>query len=219
MATQPVVERGAVTARLYELIIRAQILPGEKLNEAALAEQLSTSRTSVRNALRHLAMEGLVEQTPHKGSFVARADATEARYFFDFRSPLHIECVRLALPLVTTERLGRMRKELTNLEVALNEHRLFDCLGHIAEFNNVLYYACPNPFYADAMQDLEFRTKRYRTSIMRSGSRIGDTLSYLHRLFAAVSNRDEEVALRVIRERYEEALLTYLEDLRVSVLS
>jgi DNA-binding GntR family transcriptional regulator len=65
--------------RLREMIIRGELGPGMKLNERVLAERLGISRTPLREAIRFLASEGLVELLPNRGAVVAPIDAERVR--------------------------------------------------------------------------------------------------------------------------------------------
>ncbi len=60
-----------VANRLREAILRGDLVPGERLDESALAVALGVSRTSIRSALRVLAAESLVELHPHRGAVVS----------------------------------------------------------------------------------------------------------------------------------------------------
>src|SRR5690606_10065573 len=60
-----------VIDQLRDLIVQGELAPETKLNERVLAEKLGTSRTPLREAIKFLASEGLVELLPHRGAVVA----------------------------------------------------------------------------------------------------------------------------------------------------
>jgi DNA-binding GntR family transcriptional regulator len=64
------------------MIVEGELAPGVKLNERVLAERLGTSRTPLREALKSLASEGLVELLPNRGAVVALLDAQRIRDVF-----------------------------------------------------------------------------------------------------------------------------------------
>jgi DNA-binding GntR family transcriptional regulator len=68
-----------VADRLRRRILCGELRPGEALPEAAIAERYATSRPSVRDALRRLAHEGLVQHETHRGARVTSLDADELR--------------------------------------------------------------------------------------------------------------------------------------------
>ena len=81
-----------LASEAYEKV-RGRILSGElgdgvRLGEEELAEALSISRTPVREALRRLAAEGLVELLPNRGARVPRWDESDVNDIFDLRAVL-----------------------------------------------------------------------------------------------------------------------------------
>lgn len=68
--------------RLRDMIIQGELAPGMKLNERVLAERLGISRTPLREAIRFLASEGLVELLPNRGAVVAPIDPERVRQTF-----------------------------------------------------------------------------------------------------------------------------------------
>lgn len=86
-----------VTDAIREGIFRGGFPPGQPLREVALAESLDVSRITVREALRGLREEGLVEVFPHRGAFVTQLSAKRAREVYSFRALVEPYAVRLAL--------------------------------------------------------------------------------------------------------------------------
>jgi len=66
-----------IVSRLRQMIIRCELEPGERFTESKLVELFGVSRTPLREALKILASEGLVEMRPHRGSAVARISQDE----------------------------------------------------------------------------------------------------------------------------------------------
>ncbi|WP_027348978.1 GntR family transcriptional regulator [Halotalea alkalilenta] len=67
----------AITERIRDMIIEGELVQGERIYEGPLCEQLGVSRTPLREALRFLASEGLVELTPNRGASVRRFSAQD----------------------------------------------------------------------------------------------------------------------------------------------
>ncbi|WP_374636915.1 GntR family transcriptional regulator, partial [Paracoccus sp. (in: a-proteobacteria)] len=85
---QPTTLRDVVLDRLRDAIIGGIFKPGDRLVERVLCEQLGVSRTVVRETLRYLDAEGLVEHIPNKGPIVARMTWDDARQIYDIRRKL-----------------------------------------------------------------------------------------------------------------------------------
>jgi DNA-binding GntR family transcriptional regulator len=87
----------AVAKHIRDAIVRGEFAPGSALPEIRLADQLGTSRGTVREALRTLEDQGLVDVLPHKGSFVSQVTKRKAQELYSLRAVLEGFAVRLAV--------------------------------------------------------------------------------------------------------------------------
>ncbi|EGI76227.1 GntR family transcriptional regulator [Hylemonella gracilis] len=76
----------AIAAKLKQLIYSGEIAPGERLNEAALALRMGTSRGPIREAIRMLAGQGLVTAVPNRGVFVRQISVREMLEIYELRA-------------------------------------------------------------------------------------------------------------------------------------
>jgi len=94
LALKPIKSQTLLADQVYEnlshAILTQQIKPGQHLVEQPLADQLSVSRVSIREAIRRLAQDGLVEIIPSKGSFVVNLTADDVEEIYQLRSALEI---------------------------------------------------------------------------------------------------------------------------------
>jgi DNA-binding GntR family transcriptional regulator len=95
-----------VLSALRGAILSAVLAPGARLRQEELADVFGTSRIPVREALRALEYEGLVESEPHRGFTVTALDADDVEEVYDLRILLESHAVRLAMPLLTDEDLA-----------------------------------------------------------------------------------------------------------------
>ena len=103
--------------------LRAAILgghfgPGARLNHDALARQFGVSRMPVRQALRVLESEGLVEQRPHRAAVVVALRPEEVTQIFEVRAMLEARAAELAAPNLTEADLARLRAFVEAMEHA-----------------------------------------------------------------------------------------------------
>src|SRR5258705_13989902 len=77
--------------RIRDLIVRRQLLPGEKIGQVELARRLGVSRSPLREALRTLESEGIVTYEKNRGYLVARLDADELAQVYRLRAILEAE--------------------------------------------------------------------------------------------------------------------------------
>src|SRR5215510_13767336 len=86
--------RGLVLEKMRDAILEFRLRPGERLVERTLCDRLGVSRTVVREVLRHLEAEGIVENIPHQGPAVARPDPAKAAQIYEIRALLEAEAAR-----------------------------------------------------------------------------------------------------------------------------
>jgi DNA-binding GntR family transcriptional regulator len=105
-------ENGQNTEDVYErvrgAILEGELAPGAVMSQVALAEELGISRTPLREALRMLQGEGLVESEPNRRVRVAPMTPSDLEQLYVVRVTLEAEALRLAVPLMTPEDLARL---------------------------------------------------------------------------------------------------------------
>jgi DNA-binding GntR family transcriptional regulator len=104
--------------RLRDAIISGRLKPGQHLKETAIAEQLSVSRSPIREAFHELEQEGLVTSTPNVGTFVRRFDEADVRDIFSLRTALE----RLACEIIIEKNL-LMPEDFEQLERYADEQQ------------------------------------------------------------------------------------------------
>ncbi|HTI27201.1 MAG TPA: GntR family transcriptional regulator [Kutzneria sp.] len=101
---------GQTVAVLRELVLTGEIAAGERVNEVGVAQRLGISRGPLREAIRHLASEGLLVLTPNRGAHVPMVDNDGVRALFELRAALECATARLAAARRTDADLTRMRE-------------------------------------------------------------------------------------------------------------
>lgn len=99
----------AVVEHLRNFIVEGALPPGAKLNERELCETLGVSRTPLREAIKVLAAEGLVDIIPNRGASVARMDEAEIREMFELMSGLEAFSGLLACERITPDELANIK--------------------------------------------------------------------------------------------------------------
>lgn len=98
-----------VVEHLRHLIVEAVFPPGTKLNERELCETMGISRTPLREALKVLAVEGLIEISPNRGASVYKMSTTEIREMFEFMSGLEALAGELACERISDDELVEIK--------------------------------------------------------------------------------------------------------------
>jgi DNA-binding GntR family transcriptional regulator len=99
----------AVTAKLRGMIVEGVLLPGTRLNERVLCEQLAVSRTPLREAFKTLAVEGLIELLPNRGAIVAEMSVADIEQTFEVMGALEGLSGQLACARITDDQIAEVR--------------------------------------------------------------------------------------------------------------
>ena len=103
---------------LRDRILSGDIPPGEPLRQELFAEELGVSRIPVREALRLLSAEGLVDTIAHRGAFVTMLSRAEVQEFFELRLRLEPWILREAIPLLEETDLSQASDVVARMDAA-----------------------------------------------------------------------------------------------------
>ena len=131
----PQLVRGWVEDKLREALLAGQFQPGEWLRQMSIANQLGISEMPVREALKKLAAEGLVEYLPYRGMRVREYTATDVADIYKIRAILEAMAAHAAAEKITAEELIKLRALATQIEERLApedlaEHRILNRRFH-----------------------------------------------------------------------------------------
>jgi DNA-binding GntR family transcriptional regulator len=104
-----------VYERVRNAILHGDLAPGSVMSQVALAQELGISRTPLREALRMLQSEGLVEGEPNRRVRVAPMTARDLEELYVLRVTLEAEALRLSVPLMTPEDLARLEGHMAEM--------------------------------------------------------------------------------------------------------
>ena len=126
-----------VARALRKQILDGELVPGQRIVQDAVANQLGTSRIPVREALRELASEGLVVIEPDVGARVRSLDSAELLEVYMMREALEPLAILHAVQHVTNEQLREMAQHLTDSETCVNAN---DVAGY-HHFDRMFHYS------------------------------------------------------------------------------
>ena len=158
-------------AALLDAIVTGELAPGERLRDQALAERLGTSRTPVREALRRLADEGLVEIAPQSATRVAPIDIERAAHAFPVVAALQALATRLGVPGLTREALEAMRAHDRSRAQALRAGDIPAAIAADDAFHGVLVDAAGNHELRRSLERLMPQVRRLDLLHFRALSR------------------------------------------------
>jgi DNA-binding GntR family transcriptional regulator len=148
-------------AELRWLILSGGLPAGSRLSQYELAEQMRMSITPLREAIRRLSGEGLIELDNHRDARVSSIGADEARQLFEVRLALEPAAVALAAERRTDDDIKLMRTTLANLVPVTRKWGEDGLCAHSA-FHRALYVAAHNDVMIKTLDDLWAKSDRYR---------------------------------------------------------
>src|SRR3712207_7437156 len=143
------------------MVLGGELEPGSVLNQGALARQIGISTTPLREALRRLAQQGLVELGAHRDARVAPLDATEARDLVELRQDLDPLAAGLAAQRRTAADLAEMADSLARLESLPEDPSPAQLAGH-RRFHPALLSAPHHAAPGGALRGPPGHTRRHR---------------------------------------------------------
>jgi len=194
--------------RVRGLILAGDLEPGAVLPQAALAQRIGMSTTPLREALRRLKQEGLVELDAHRDARVRALDADEARDLLELRRSLDPLAASLAAQRRTDADLAEIRTALDGLEALSRSASLSQLESH-HRFHAAIHRASHNAMLVDILDGLWVKTDRYRRHGLEAGRSDDerDARATEHRqLFEAVRDRDADTAADLMLRHVETSL-------------
>lgn len=201
--------REQVANALRTAILEFRFQPGERLVERELCEMTGSSRTTVREALRHLESEGLVESLPRRGLTVAVVSPDRARHIYELRGALEALAARLFAERGGVQQIKHFEAAFKALAPAFGLQNQQKVLAAVNKYYDALLEGCGNPLIASVLRSLHGRIV-YLRAISISQGRIPESLDELERIVKAVRNRDSEAAALACRVHADKACIAAL---------
>jgi GntR family transcriptional regulator, trigonelline degradation regulator len=201
--------RKRVVDALREAIISGRLEPGARLTERELIAMTSVSRTVVREALRQLESDGLVDIIPNKGPIVRCLTAEEARDLYRIRAVLEGLAARLFVENAGPHEVRKLEQALVELRKAYEIEDEEKVLKIKNRFYEILNSGARSETLASMLQTLHGRIWRWRALGLkhpkRSKSRSAQSLDNLGKMVRAIAAGDADDAEAQTRNETGEA--------------
>lgn len=188
--------RDRTTQVLRDAILNLHFKPGEKLVERKLCDETGVSRTSVREALRHLESEGLVMRMANRGMFVAEVGPDEARQIYEVRAALEPVMARYFVERANAKQITALEAVLGRIEKTVGAKQVLPYVQALAGFTHALADGAQNKVALQLLDTLAARITFLRVITARaaSDSREHETLQVLQGILAAIKAGDGDLA-------------------------
>jgi DNA-binding GntR family transcriptional regulator len=197
-----------IAATLRELIIHNQLPPGKRLTEQALCERLEVSRTPLREALKVLAHEGLVEILPNRGARVVQLTREDVRHLFEVIGALESMGGRLACEQMTDAELCDLKAIHYQMKAGFLRRDLPDYFRNNQAIHERIIAYARNPVLISMHQNLNRRLLRARylasqTDESRWAAAMEEHEMIIDALERRSANELAEILLSHLRHKYE----------------
>ncbi len=202
--------------KIRDLIHKNILAGGEKLNEINLCEQIGVSRTPLREALRALSAEGLVQIHPNRGAFVAEISMEELQHTFEVMSILEGSCARLAADRLTNADLEELEELHEKLEEHYRNNDPHAYVKHNQNYHEFIQEKTGNPVLSRIASGLRSRILLHRFRQIYRPGRLDGSMEEHRGLMEAFRAREGERAEKLMRLHLDKqcnALVTYYAEL------
>lgn len=193
--------REIVLERMRGAIIAGRFPGGARLVERSLCDQLGVSRSVVREVIRVLEAEGLVESLPNRGPVVARMDWALARQVYDIRRQLEASAAEACAGVADAGVDVALAAALEEIRAG-GEARLF---AATTRFYEVIFRAAGHEVAWEIVQRLNGRISRLRALTLAAADRAVPGPERMARIAAAIAARDGAAARRAVEAHLDEA--------------
>jgi GntR family transcriptional regulator, trigonelline degradation regulator len=196
--------RSRVLDNLRQAILDRKLAPGQRLIERELVELTGVSRTSIREALRELAAEGLVTTIPNKGTIVAQVSVEEARQLYQVRAVLEGLAGRLFVENATDAQRRALATSFRAVERAASKDSSV-WLAAKDKFYDVLFEGGGNEALRAISSQLHARINLLRSLSLTRPGRAAEAVAELADIVAAVAANDAEAAAKACSRHVDNA--------------
>jgi DNA-binding GntR family transcriptional regulator len=201
--------RQQVVDRLRAAVIAGELAPGQRLTERELIDRVGVSRTVIREALRQLESEGLIETVPNKGPVVRALSRSEAVDLYRIRASLEALAARLFIERAPAQARQRLAAELTQVEAAYSSGASEAILAAKNRFYAALFEGAGSDVLSSMLGGLHARIWRWRALGLshseRSTARSLQAVRSLRAVVAAIERGNADEAEQAIREDIADA--------------
>lgn len=197
--------REIAVERMRAAIVSGRFPSGYRLVERTLVDQLGVSRSVIREAIRYLEAEGLVEILPRQGPVVATLDWDKARQIYDIRVRLEAAAAADCARLLDAPARADLQAALQRLKEAFSSADPQVLYDATTRFYEVIFVTAGHHIAWEIVQRLNGRISRLRALTLASTDRHVSGQARMQRIAEAILARDPERASQAVHEHLTEA--------------
>ncbi len=217
----PFADQQSLQERTYQALrsalLEGDYLPGERLYEVAIAQSLGVSRNPVREAVRRLQQDGLLELRPHYGIYVAAVPAEEVEDIYRLRSALVGVAAALAAERLTDTEIAELGRIVAEQQAGLVQptprSRAPSSIVHADRFHHAIHVGARSPRLLALLEQIYAQVMHFRKLTLRYPGRAEISAEGHAQIYEALRRRNAEEAERLVREHIDGARRTLVREL------
>lgn len=203
--TFPLTLRELALTKVRQAIIAGYFKAGDRLVERQLTEQLGVSRSVVREVIRYLEAEGLIETLPKKGPIVAVLNWENAAQIYNIRMLLEQEAAQDCATLATDDDKARLYEQLQQIASASREQDDIKRVEASQAFYETLFRVAKHTIAWEIVQRLNSRISRLRALTLASPERQVAGFERMSRIYDAIASNNPAQARQAVFDHLTEA--------------
>jgi DNA-binding GntR family transcriptional regulator len=184
--------------RVREDILSGKYVNGDKIVEAKLAEELGVSRTPVREALKQLELDGLVESLPNRGVIVKGITDQDIEDIYSIRLAIEAIAARWAVERMEDAEVEQLKEIYDLMEFYTFKEDVQKTFELNTKFHETMYRGTKSRYLEHVLKDFQLFIKSTRNESLKSEGRIDRALEEHKRILDAFHDRDPEQAVEAI---------------------
>ena len=205
-----------VAYRLRQMLVEGRIPPGAKLNERELSNVLNVSRTPLREAIKMLAAEGLVELLTNRGAIAVELTEADVLNTFEVMAGLEAQSGELAAQRITKAELNEIRAMHFEMLAAYTRRDLPAYYRLNSAIHSAINAAAKNPVLTSTYNQVNARLQALRFRSNQDGEKWKSAVAEHELMIAALSARDAVAMRAVLASHLANKLDVVIEQLRAA---
>ncbi|MGX8774542.1 MAG: GntR family transcriptional regulator [Bacillota bacterium] len=154
--------REMVYEELKMQILKGSIIPGTRMMEVELAEEMGVSRTPIREAIRKLEKEGLVTIEPRRGAYASMISTEDMVEILEVRQDLEGLAAYFAANRMTEAQMEALKEVSDSYDDAVRRGNMEDMIRHDTRFHHIIVESCRNKILVQMIEQLQELVLRFR---------------------------------------------------------
>lgn len=197
--------RGKVFHQLQNEILNGKYNPGESLVETKLSEELGVSRTPIREAIRQLELEGLVQSIPNKGVFVTGISYQDIEDIYTIRMLIEGLAARWAAEKISDTELSELREAVEFEEFYTGRNDTEHLLKLDSRFHDIIFKASKSKTLMHTLSTFHHYVQKARAESLSTPGRARKVLNEHKAILNAIADKDPKKAEKLTVEHIKNA--------------